>query len=127
MQYWGKVVGVAIALFMGGGFWGVVLGFLVGHLFDRARSRRTVWFANQQQRQSVFFTTTFEVMGHLTKAKGRVTQADIQIASLLMDRMQLTGESRAAAQHAFRNGKEANYPLREKCVSCVRSVSGALI
>ena len=114
MQYWGKVVGVAIALFMGGGFWGVVLGFLVGHLFDRARSRRTVWFANQQQRQSVFFTTTFEVMGHLTKAKGRVTQADIQIASLLMDRMQLTGESRAAAQHAFRNGKEANYPLREK-------------
>ncbi|MBJ3813478.1 co-chaperone DjlA [Shimwellia pseudoproteus] len=114
MQYWGKVVGVAIALFMGGGFWGVVLGFLVGHLFDRARSRKTVWFANQQQRQSIFFSTTFEVMGHLTKAKGRVTEADIHVASLLMDRMQLTGESREAAQRAFRNGKEANYPLREK-------------
>ena len=28
MQYLGKVIGVAVALLMGGGFWGVVLGFL---------------------------------------------------------------------------------------------------
>ncbi len=114
MQYWGKVIGVAIALLMGGGFWGVVLGLLVGHMFDKARSRRMNWFANQQQRQSLFFATTFEVMGHLTKSKGRVTEADIHIASLFMDRMNLHGESRTAAQQAFRVGKADNYPLREK-------------
>ncbi|PLM35633.1 molecular chaperone DjlA, partial [Klebsiella quasipneumoniae] len=50
MQYLGKVIGVAVALLMGGGFWGVVLGFLVGHMFDRARSRRLNLFANQQER-----------------------------------------------------------------------------
>ena len=114
MQYWGKVIGVAVALMMGGGFWGVVLGLLVGHMFDKARSRRVNWFANQQQRQSLFFATTFEVMGHLTKSKGRVTEADIHIASLFMDRMNLHGESRTAAQQAFRVGKSDNYPLREK-------------
>ena len=114
MQYWGKVIGVAVALMMGGGFWGVVLGLLVGHMFDKARSRRVNWFANQQQRQSLFFATTFEVMGHLTKSKGRVTEADIHIASLFMDRMNLHGESRTAAQQAFRVGKADNYPLREK-------------
>ncbi|AIR60752.1 MULTISPECIES: co-chaperone DjlA [Enterobacteriaceae] len=114
MQYWGKVLGVALGLISGGGFWGVVIGFLIGHMFDKARSRRGAWFANQQQRQAIFFSTTFEVMGHLTKSKGRVTEADIQIASLLMDRMQLHGEARAAAQRAFRAGKENNYPLREK-------------
>jgi hypothetical protein len=27
MQYLGKIIGVAVALMMGGGFWGVVLGF----------------------------------------------------------------------------------------------------
>ncbi len=70
MQYLGKVIGVAVALLMGGGFWGVVLGFLVGHMFDRARSRRLNLFANQQERQSLFFSTTFEVMGHLTKIQG---------------------------------------------------------
>lgn len=114
MQYWGKVVGVAIALLMGGGFWGVVLGLLVGHMFDKARSRRLNWFANQQERQALFFATTFEVMGHLTKSKGRVTEADIHIASQLMERMNLHGASRTAAQQAFRAGKSDNYPLREK-------------
>ena len=105
MQYLGKVIGVAVALLMGGGFWGVVLGLLVGHMFDRARSRRLNLFANQQERQSLFFSTTFEVMGHLTKSKGRVTEADIHVANVLMDRMNLHGESRTAAQQAV--GKAA--------------------
>ena len=30
-------------------------------------------------------------MGHLTRSKGRVTEADIQVANLLMDRMNLHG------------------------------------
>ena len=100
MQYLGKIIGVAVALMMGAGFWGLVLGLLVGHIFDRARSRRINVFANQQERQALFFSTTFEVMGHLTKSKGRVTEADIHVASILMDRMNLHGESRTAAQQA---------------------------
>ena len=96
MQYWGKIIGVAVALLMGGGFWGVVLGLLIGHMFDKARSRKMAWFANQRERQALFFATTFEVMGHLTKSKGRVTEADIHIASQLMDRMNLHGASRTA-------------------------------
>lgn len=31
-----------------------------------------------------------------------------------MDRMQLHGEARTSAQRAFREGKEADYPLRNK-------------
>ncbi len=114
MQYWGKIIGVAFAIIMGAGFWGAVLGLIIGHMFDKARSRKMAWFANQRERQSLFFSTTFEVMGHLTKSKGRVTEADIQIASVFMDRMNLHGESRVAAQNAFRIGKADNYPLREK-------------
>ena len=114
MQYWGKIIGVAFAIIMGAGFWGIVLGLIIGHMFDKARSRKMAWFANQRERQSLFFSTTFEVMGHLTKSKGRVTEADIQIASVFMDRMNLHGDSRLEAQNAFRIGKSDNYPLREK-------------
>lgn len=114
MQHWGKVTGVALALMMGTGFPGAALGFIIGHLFDQARARRTGRYGNQEERQALFFATTFEVMGRLAKAKGRVTEADIRIASLLMDRMGLQGESRGAAQRAFRAGKADNYPLREK-------------
>ena len=121
MQYLGKVIGVAVALLMGGGFWGVVLGFLVGHMFDRARSRRLNLFANQQERQSLFFSTTFEVMGHLTKSKGRVTEADIHVANVLMDRMNLHGASRTAAHRRFATVRPTTIPCARKCVSCAAS------
>lgn len=115
MQYWGKLLGLVLGIMSGMSFWGIVLGVLIGHLFDKARTvngRR--YFSNQNTRQTLFFRTTFEVMGNLTKSKGRVTEADIQIAILYMDRMQLHGEQRNAAQRAFREGKEATYPLRDK-------------
>lgn len=115
MRYWGKLVGVLLGLMSGIGFWGVVLGFLVGHMFDKSREiKRRGYFANQQQRQELFFRTTFQVMGHLTKSKGRVTEADIQVASMFMDRLNLHGEARMMAQQAFREGKEPGYPLRER-------------
>lgn len=111
MQYWGKIIGVAVALMMGGGFWGVVLGLLVGHMFDKARMRKMAWFANQRERQALFFATTFEVMGHLTKSKGRVTEADIHIASQLMDRMNLHGDSRTRCAACLPGGKIRQLPI----------------
>lgn len=115
MQYWGKLLGVIVAIWSGAGFWGVVLGLIIGHMIDTARSnkRSRGFFTDQQTRQTLFFRTTFQVMGHLTKSKGRVTEADIQIASLFMDRLQLHGEARTAAQQAFREGKQSQFPLRE--------------
>src|SRR5471030_1469449 len=104
MQYWGKLLGLILGYMSGTGFWGIVSGLLIGHMFDTARAaKRRGYFTDQQTRQTIFFRTTFEVMGNLTKSKGRVTEADIQIASLYMERMQLHGEQRNAAQRAFRD------------------------
>ncbi|MDN6548646.1 MAG: co-chaperone DjlA [Enterobacterales bacterium] len=115
MQYWGKLIGLVLGLMSGTGFWGVVLGLLIGHMIDKSRQvRSSGYFSNQAQRQSLFFSTTFQVMGHLTKSKGRVTEVDIHVASALMERMQLHGAARTAAQQAFREGKQADFPLREK-------------
>ena len=71
MQYWGKLLGVIVAIWSGAGFWGVVLGLIIGHMIDTARSnkRSRGFFTDQQTRQTLFFRTTFQVMGHLTKSK----------------------------------------------------------
>lgn len=115
MQYWGKLIGLVLGLMSGTGFWGAVLGLLIGHMIDKSRQiKSTGYFSNQAQRQALFFSTTFQVMGHLTKSKGRVTEADINLASALMERMQLHGAARTAAQQAFREGKQPDFPLREK-------------
>ncbi|MGL4858335.1 MAG: co-chaperone DjlA [Enterobacteriaceae bacterium] len=115
MRYWGKLLGTVLGYLSGAGFWGVVVGFLFGHMVDRARiPTRGGYFASQHSRQMLFFITTFEVLGHLSKAKGRVTEADIQMASHFMQRLNLHGAARTSAQQAFRVGKEADYPLRHK-------------
>lgn len=115
MRYWGKLLGLLIAIASGTGFWGMLLGVLLGHLFDKAKINTSQGpFVAQQERQSLFFHTTFQVLGHVSKAKGRVTEVDIQLANQLMDRMQLHGEARTAAQQAFREGKQGDFPLRER-------------
>ncbi|VFP80250.1 co-chaperone DjlA [Candidatus Erwinia haradaeae] len=115
MHYWGKILGVIWGLLSGLGFWGIFLGLFTGCIFDAIRlSTHKNNMSDQQSRQSLFFHTTFQVLGHLTKSKGRVTNTDIQVASTLMDRMKLHGDSRTAAQNAFREGKKIDYPMREK-------------
>ncbi len=115
MRYWGKLLGLVLGIMSGGGVWGVIMGVLMGHVVDRARaSRRRDFFSAQSTRQALFFLTTFQAMGHLTKSKGRVTEADIQVASRMMDRLELFGEARQAAQQAFREGKSNNFPVRIK-------------
>lgn len=115
MQYWGKLLGFTMGYLSGAGFWAIVLGLLLGHALDVSRHSRRYGFSTlQQARQTRFFTTTFQVMGHISKAKGRVTERDIQVASLFMDRLQLHGQARVAAQQAFQQGKVPAYPLREQ-------------
>lgn len=115
MRYWGKLLGLILGIMSGGGVWGVITGVLMGHMVDRARAaRRRDYFSAQSTRQSLFFLTTFQAMGHLTKSKGRVTEADIHAATLMMDRLELFGEARLAAQQAFREGKSNAFPVRTK-------------
>lgn len=119
MRYWGKLLGVILAIWAGGGFWAVVLGLLIGHMVDKARGARVTgpgYFSDQQTRQNVFFRTTFQVMGHLTKSKGRVTEADIVNANRLMTRMQLNDALKSAAK-----GKIAISRCAAGCVSSARS------
>lgn len=118
MQYWGKLLGFAVASVLGVGVWGMAAGVLVGHLADvvisKEKKKRSSFISGQQKRQTLFFRTTFEVMGHLAKSKGRVTEMDISVATLFMEQMQLHGRSRLNAQQAFRDGKAPEYPLRQK-------------
>ncbi|WP_225639332.1 co-chaperone DjlA [Candidatus Profftia sp. (ex Adelges kitamiensis)] len=119
MHCWGKLIGVFISLISGTGFWGVLLGLIIGNMIDKSRDTRSSnYFSTQSysksQRQAVFFNTTFQIMGHLTKSKGRVTEADIHVASKLMEHMHLHGSARISAQQAFREGKQTDFMLREK-------------
>lgn len=121
MQVWGKILGAFFGFLLGGPF-GLLLGLYLGHKFDKARTN--IYYggglggfgrgrASSAERQAEFFYAGFAVMGHMAKSKGRVTEEEIRVASALMERMGLHGETRRQAQNAFREGKEEGFPLEE--------------
>ena len=110
----GKIIGFLI------GLWilnipGALLGLWIGHIYDQGlqaqRNGFGRWRTPTREEQALFLHTAFAVMGHIAKAAGRVTEQQIQIATLFMDRMGLTGELRREAQDSFRQGKEPDYDL----------------
>ncbi|WP_127959861.1 co-chaperone DjlA [Serratia microhaemolytica] len=113
MQFWGKLLCVIFAISAGVGFWGVLVALIIGQLIDSNVNKRHSATGQQQQvRQEMFFRTTFQVMGLISKSKGRVTEADIEMANHFMDRLRLPERGRLAAQQAFRQGKQPQFPLR---------------
>ncbi|MDV7105811.1 co-chaperone DjlA [Vibrio sp. TH_r3] len=121
MQIFGKILGLFFGFLFGGAF-GAVFGLFLGHQFDKARRLSQAGFRassafsggpNQAERQAEFFKAAFSVMGHVAKAKGQVTKEEIQLAATMMQRMQLQGEQKKAAQNAFREGKAADFPLND--------------
>lgn len=109
---WAIVTGIALSFVLKSG-WGFLLGLFIGPMLYRAFNNLAPMRANQPS-PTLFLTVAFEVLGHLSKAKGQVTQDDINIASQFMDRLQLDSEKRKLAQDSFNRGKSANYPLQER-------------
>lgn len=116
MSWIGKVLGGAFGFFMGGPL-GAMLGAAVGHQFDRGMGEmdrldgETLHPGDQHRVQMAFFTATFSIMGHLAKADGRVSEAEIDLAKRVMDQLALTGEMRQTAINLFQQGKAADFPL----------------
>ena len=58
-----------------------------------------------------FFTATFEVMGHVAKADGRVSEEEIAAARKVMAELRLNGAQIHAAIHHFTRGKSSEFDL----------------
>lgn len=116
MQYIGKIVGFILGYQIFHSFFGALLGAFLGHLADKKiyelGSVSSSVFGSGLTRQSIFTQTTFAVLGHIAKAKGRVTEDDIHLARQLMARLKLDETAQKQAQKAFSLGKESSFPLR---------------
>lgn len=110
----GRVLGAAIGMFFGNVL-GLIIGFFLGWRLDRLVSGEgrvyRIERGRRQQQNHQFIDSTFSVMGHIAKSSGRVSEADIMLASSLMDRLDLTGEMRQRAKDNFRRGKAGAFDL----------------
>lgn len=115
MNIWGKIIGGFFGFLLAGPF-GLIIGIFIGHLFDRGLTHHQGWSfsaANQSIAQQVFFDSTFLVMGHIAKLDGRVSEAEIQAARAIMNRLGLNEAMRQKAINMFNQGKLASFNLEE--------------
>lgn len=116
MTTWGKVIGGLCGLMLLGPI-GFLIGIFIGHMFDLGLHKH--WqilhtqVKQQSQIQQIFFRTTFLVMGYVAKADGRVSEAEIQVARNVMNRMGLNEAMRHQAIEYFTQGKQANFRLEQ--------------
>jgi len=113
-MFWtGKLIGALIGYWLGR--WpGLVLGILLGHLYDKWQEAKAMVGAQEDLHgpiQETFFQTTFSVMGHLAKADGQVSDAEITAVERVMAQMSLNAEQRQEAIRWFNEGKKPDYPL----------------
>lgn len=112
-QWWGKVVGSGFGLLVGGPL-GALVGLALGHHFDTEGGLGLLGTTRRRgegSAQNAFFTALFSVMGHLAKADGRVSEAEVAAAENIMARMELSDAQRGDAIRLFNEGKRDGFAL----------------
>jgi DnaJ like chaperone protein len=124
MAWKGTIFGALAGLLITRTVLGAVIGALIGLMFDQSVSAGLGRSGGQAggSASEVFFRTTFELMGHVAKSDGRVSEAEIDAARRMMQELRLGSDEIAAAIEFFRIGKSAQYDaslsveqLREAC------------
>ena len=101
-----------------GGPIGALIGASLGHaLIDekvRAGYAEQGRLTGQEQRQAVFFTATFAMLGKMAKADGRVCENEIDVVrSFMRDKMRLDAAAQQFAMGVFNEAKDNNTPFEE--------------
>ncbi|HWJ06999.1 MAG TPA: co-chaperone DjlA [Steroidobacteraceae bacterium] len=127
--WYGKIIGAILGYIIGRGLFGAIVGFVIGHQFDVVARRNSAGAALGRRRPGVlgggagapqgdpaelrraFFEATFQVMGHVAKSDGRVTEQEIDAAREAMRRFSLSESDRRRAIELFTAGKNADFPL----------------
>src|SRR3954468_16104064 len=113
MSITGKLIGLFVGLLLLRNPWGALIGLILGHFYDQSvvTVRRTGGGAGVLEIGERFFTATFEVMGHVAKADGRVSEAEIAAARKVMAELRLDGAQIHAAIAHFTRGKSPDFDL----------------
>ena len=125
MMIYGKLIAGAIGFLVLGPF-GLLLGLLIGHSFDKGL-RHTFKFGNPEQIEKVrqsFFETCFCLLGHVAKADGRVSEEEIAQAELIMRQLGVHSDQRSAAIGFFQRGADSGFQAEPVIASFMEQCSG---
>ncbi|MEM7432017.1 MAG: co-chaperone DjlA [Pseudomonadota bacterium] len=130
-MYWGKIIGLGVGL-LSRNVWIAMAAVLVGHQFDRGFADRYREFRRDYGRTfnrrvgklpEPYLRALFQLMGHLAKVDGRVSEAEIRAARSVMHRMELKPAQVRNAIRWFEDGKRIDFPVQQTAKTAVQSAA----
>jgi DnaJ like chaperone protein len=114
MAWFGKIIGGTVGLLIGGPI-GAVGGIALGHCFIDESDENLPTGAHgvsrmsvNEQRQAIFFITTFSLLAKLAKADGVISKSEIDVIDKLMKRdMRMNQQERSYAIQVFDAAKDS--------------------
>lgn len=104
----GKILGGGLGFIVGGPL-GAVLGAVAGHATLDSGSSSGGLFSSLENKQSIYFTATFSMLGKLAKADGVVTQQEVDVIDRVMkENLRLTPQARDLAIQIFNEAKNSD-------------------
>ena len=114
--WWGKSIGAFFGFLMAGPIGGL-FGLLIGNIFDKGLNQhfsQPCWHYRSEKDlniKTIFRKTLFEVLGHLAKLDGVISEKSILLAKSNMQQLGLSHSEKQAAQEDFRFGKTPKFNL----------------
>jgi len=114
MIWQGKAFGALLGVSIGGPV-GALFGAALGHMLDMQAEARLERAGtpgmDAPSVQEAFFRATFQVMGHLAKAHGRISEEQIRAARAMMSELRLGEREVQFAIELYTAGKAKTFPL----------------
>jgi len=119
----GTIIGFALGFIFThkliGAFFCAFLGY---YFYDRNRRMVTKISGEQLQHvQAIFFKTVFNLLGHIAKADGHISEVEVKLTEAYMDKMGLTPEHKREAIRLFKEGAAADFNL-QMCLDVYRDI-----
>jgi DnaJ like chaperone protein len=123
MNWTGKLIGALLGFALTKRPTGVLLGLILGHLYDLWVARRGAGpRVDAATVRTTFFRAAFTVMGHVAKSDGRVSEQDISAARRIFRQFNLGEADTRAAMQFFTVGKQPGFDpgvlLAELAAAC---------
>jgi len=119
----GAIIGFVLGLFATHSKWGGLVGAVIGYFVYNQQQKANPKISKEelQQAQTLFFKTVFNLLGHIAKADGHISEMEVKLTEAYMDKMGLTPDHKREAIRLFKEGAEANFNLQE-CLNTYRGL-----
>ncbi len=111
----GAVIGFVLGFLLLHSKWGALFGAVLGYfIYNRNQTAGSRISGEElQQAQSLFFKTVFNLLGHIAKADGHISEMEVKLTEAYMDKMGLTPEHKREAIRLFKEGASASFSLQD--------------